>query len=52
LSYRQQGEPAEPGGDPAATVILLLHHWKPVLMGALVALAAFLLWQRVRELRV
>ncbi len=35
-----------------ATVILLLHFWKPVLMGALLALAAFLLWQRVRELRV
>jgi hypothetical protein len=34
-----------------ATVILLLQFWKPVLMGALVALAAFLLIQRVRELR-
>ena len=34
-----------------ATVILLLHFWKPVLMGALLALAAFLLLQRVRELR-
>jgi hypothetical protein len=30
---------------------LLLQFWKPVLMGALVALAAFLLIQRVRELR-
>jgi hypothetical protein len=34
-----------------ATVILLLHFWKPVLMAGLVALAAFLLLQRVRELR-
>ncbi|MDP9384755.1 MAG: hypothetical protein M3P50_05925 [Actinomycetota bacterium] len=34
-----------------ATVILLLHFWKPVLMGALLALAAFLLLQRARELR-
>ena len=34
-----------------AAVILLLHFWKPVLMAALVALAAFLLVQRVRELR-
>jgi hypothetical protein len=34
-----------------ATVILLLHFWKPVVMGALLALAAFLLLQRVRELR-
>jgi hypothetical protein len=34
-----------------ATVILLLHFWKPVLIGALVALAVFLIAQRVRELR-
>ena len=34
-----------------ATVILLLHFWKPVLMAGLVALALFLLLQRVRELR-
>lgn len=34
-----------------ATVILLAHFWKPVLMGALLALAAFLVLQRVRELR-
>jgi len=34
-----------------SAVILLFHFWKPVLMGALVALAAFLLLQRVRELR-
>jgi hypothetical protein len=34
-----------------SAVILLLHFWKPVLMGALLGLAAFLLLQRVRELR-
>jgi hypothetical protein len=34
-----------------ATVILLIHFWKEVLVGALVALAAFLILQRVRELR-
>ncbi|MBA2637747.1 MAG: hypothetical protein H0U79_05945 [Solirubrobacterales bacterium] len=34
-----------------AAVILLLHFWKPIVMGAVLALAAFLLWQRVRELR-
>jgi hypothetical protein len=34
-----------------ATVILLLHFWKSVLMGGLLALAAFLILQRVREWR-
>ena len=34
-----------------ATVILLLHFWKSVLIGGLVALAAFLVLQRLRELR-
>lgn len=34
-----------------ATVILLFHFWKPLLLGALVTLAVFLLAQRVRELR-
>ena len=34
-----------------ATVILLVHFWKPVLFGALIALAAFLILQRVREFR-
>jgi hypothetical protein len=34
-----------------SAVILLLHFWKPVVMGALLVLAAFLLLQRVRELR-
>jgi hypothetical protein len=34
-----------------ATVILLLHFWRSVLVGGLVALAAFLILQRVRELR-
>lgn len=34
-----------------SAVILLFHFWKPVLMGALLALAAFLLLQRLRELR-
>jgi hypothetical protein len=34
-----------------ATVILLLHFWKHVLVGVLIALAAFLVLQRVRELR-
>jgi hypothetical protein len=34
-----------------ATVILLVHFWEEVLVGALVALAAFLILQRVRELR-
>jgi hypothetical protein len=34
-----------------ATVILVLHFWKSVLVGVLVALAAFLILQRVRELR-
>jgi hypothetical protein len=34
-----------------ASVILLLHFWKWVLSGALIALAAFLIFQRLRELR-
>ncbi|MEJ7717823.1 MAG: hypothetical protein WKF31_07545 [Thermoleophilaceae bacterium] len=34
-----------------ATTILLLHFWQHVLVGVLVALAAFLVLQRVRELR-
>jgi hypothetical protein len=34
-----------------ATVILVLHFWKAVLIGGLVGLAAFLMVQRVRELR-
>jgi hypothetical protein len=34
-----------------ATVILLMHFWKSVLVGVLVALAVFLILQRVRELR-
>ena len=34
-----------------ASVILLLHFWKPALIGALAALAVFLIAQRVRELR-
>jgi hypothetical protein len=34
-----------------ATVILFVNFWKAVLFGALVALAAFLILQRVRELR-
>jgi hypothetical protein len=34
-----------------ATVILLIHFWKSVLVGVLVAVAAFLILQRVRELR-
>lgn len=34
-----------------ATVILLLHFWESVLVGGLIALAAFLILQRVRELR-
>ena len=34
-----------------ATVILVLHFWKSVLIGVLVALAVFLILQRVRELR-
>ena len=34
-----------------ATVILVLHFWKSLLTGVLVALAAFLILQRVRELR-
>jgi hypothetical protein len=35
-----------------ATTILILHFWKSVLIAALIALAAFLILQRVRELRV
>jgi hypothetical protein len=35
----------------AATVILLFHFWKSVLTGGLIALAAFLVLQRIRELR-
>jgi hypothetical protein len=34
-----------------ATVILVLHFWKEVLVGGLIGLAAFLILQRVRELR-
>ena len=34
-----------------ATAILLIHFWKSVLVGVLVAVAAFLILQRVRELR-
>ena len=34
-----------------ATVILVVHFWKPVLLAGLVGLAAFLLLQRFRELR-
>lgn len=34
-----------------ASVILLAHFWKWVLSGALIVLAAFLIFQRVRELR-
>jgi hypothetical protein len=34
-----------------ATAILLLHFWNHVLVGVLIALAAFLVLQRVRELR-
>jgi hypothetical protein len=34
-----------------ATVILLLHFWEAVLVSGLIALAAFLVLQRVRELR-
>jgi hypothetical protein len=34
-----------------AAVILVIHFWKPVLIGALVGLAVFLILQRVRELR-
>jgi hypothetical protein len=34
-----------------STVILLVHFWKSVLVGALVAIAVFLILQRVRELR-
>jgi hypothetical protein len=34
-----------------ASVILLLHFWKQVLVGGLGALAAFLILQRIRELR-
>jgi hypothetical protein len=34
-----------------ASAILLAHFWKPVLMAGLVALAVFLVLQRVRELR-
>jgi len=34
-----------------ATVILVIHFWKPVLIGGLVGLAVFLVLQRVRELR-
>jgi hypothetical protein len=34
-----------------ATVILVLHFWKSVLIGGLIGFAAFLILQRVRELR-
>jgi hypothetical protein len=34
-----------------ATVILVIHFWKWVLIGGLIGLAAFLILQRVRELR-
>ena len=34
-----------------ASVILIVHFWKPVLLAALVGLAVFLLLQRIRELR-
>jgi MFS superfamily sulfate permease-like transporter len=34
-----------------ATTILLVHFWQHVLVGVLIALAAFLVLQRVRELR-
>jgi hypothetical protein len=34
-----------------ATAILLIHFWKSVIVGVLVAVAAFLILQRVRELR-
>jgi len=34
-----------------ATVILLLHFFKSVLVGGLIALAVFLVLQRVREFR-
>jgi hypothetical protein len=34
-----------------ASVILLVHWWKPMLIGALIAVAAFLIYQRLRELR-
>jgi hypothetical protein len=34
-----------------AAVILFIHFWKPVLFGGLIGLAAFLILQRVRELR-
>ena len=34
-----------------ASVILLVHWWKPLLIGALIAVAAFLIYQRLRELR-
>jgi len=31
-------------------LILLLHFWNYILVGALLAVAIFLLWQRLREL--
>jgi MFS superfamily sulfate permease-like transporter len=34
-----------------ATVILVFHFWKPVLLAGLIGLAVFLLLQRIRELR-
>ena len=34
-----------------ATVILILHFWKSVLVGGLLALAVFLILQRIQELR-
>ncbi len=34
-----------------ATAILAVHFWKWVILGGLIGLAAFLIWQRVRELR-
>jgi hypothetical protein len=34
-----------------ATVILVVHWWKPLLIGALIAGAALLVYQREREFR-
>jgi hypothetical protein len=34
-----------------AALILVLHFWKPVLLGGLIGLAVFLIAQRIRELR-
>jgi membrane-bound ClpP family serine protease len=33
-----------------SAIILVIHFWSWLLMGALVAVAVFLLWQRLREL--